>query len=84
MKKLLYKIVDYLFYNFFVNILEENFRITIFLRTDDFNKEISMNYVPVPGSFIILENSIFEVVKVTHAMFGSVAYLDGNLEEKKI
>lgn len=82
MKKILYNIVDYLFYNFFVNILEENFRITIFLRSGDFNKEISMNYVPSSGSFIQLENGTFEIVKVTHAMFGSVAYLDGNLQKK--
>lgn len=84
MKNRLYKIVDYLFYNFFVNVIEENFRITIFLKAENFNKEISMNYVPMPGTFIKLENGIFEVVKVTHAMFGSVAYLDGNIEVKKI
>lgn len=79
MKKLIRKLIDYLFYNFFVDILEKNFRITIYLNYDNCLKKISMNYVPIAGSFIKLENGTFEVKKVTYATYGSIAYLEGNL-----
>lgn len=77
MKRILYKIVDRLFYSFVINLVEENFRIVIFLQSEKFKKEIHMFYVPQIGSKINLEKGVFEVKEVIHATFGAVAYLNG-------
>jgi len=77
MKRILYKIVDRLFYNFVINTIEENFRIVIFLKSENFKKEIHMFYVPQIGSKIKVESGVFEVKEVIHATFGAVAYLNG-------
>lgn len=82
--KILYKIIDKLFYNFLNDLFEENFRITIYLESENFKKEISMFYVPQLESKIILENKKFLVKSVELSEFGSIAYLSGVLISNKI
>jgi len=81
MKKLTRKLIDYLFYNFMFDILEENFRIMIILIDSEkgFRKEINMNYVPIAGSFIALDKGQFKVEKIIHATYGAVDHLEGKL-----
>jgi len=77
MKNLIRKIIDYCFYNFLVDLLEEEFRIKIFLCDGDFKFEIHMLYVPCVGSSIRLENGIFKVNNVIHSTYGMVVHLEG-------
>lgn len=81
MKKLINKIIDYCFYQFLIDVLQEVFRVDLILIDADKNfiKQINMNYVPISGSFIQLPEGSFEITKVIHATYGAVAHLEGKL-----
>lgn len=86
MKNFFKKSLTFLFYDYFLNIIEEEFNITIFLKTNGtIIKETTMKILPRQGDNIeinfITDNDykVFKVEKVTITKFGSVAYLDGTI-----
>jgi hypothetical protein len=86
MKKRFNNIIDWLFYDFLSEIIEEQFSITVFLKVgEDIIKETTMKHLPRKGDYIEFslplkrDSLIFEVEKITIMQFGSVAYLNGKI-----
>lgn len=86
MKNIFKRVVDWFFYNFLNEVIEEQFEINIYLTVEEkIVKELTMKHLPRKGDFILfslsgkMDSLLFEVNRITISQGGAVAYLNGKI-----
>jgi len=86
MKNRLRSIIDYLFYNFMVEVIEDELEMVIILNVNGEKfAETKMKHLPTPGmeievlQSVIHQTSTYRIDKVKLSHYGNVVWLEGQI-----